>query len=663
VLALLFPASMAAAQAPNLDARVNLRLADKTLEDVVARLREVSGANIVVIDPAEDTGRAKISDARITLDLTDVAWRDALEIVAEKVHGTVEERSGGVLAVTSPTPIFIQIENADIRQVIDLIAKQAGANVVIGKEVVGTVSVRFNGVPWQDALDVTVKTLGYTTVSEKHGVIRVVSPEKLQDQLETRTYQLRFLRPKSLYKPQIKSEFIQTATGQANKGGAAGETTQDYLKKFSVLSALSKALSNGGKIEYIDTQNVVIITDTAQVHEAIKTMLARLDVEPMQVFCDVKFVSTTNGDVLNLGVDYGDNGPQATLTGGQIPITVPFTLGRAGWEDLIIASPNGYGPYADPSQNGGNTVFPDTIFGSLSFTQMQATLRLLQRDTKAEVIQAPKIIALDGNEATIFVGETIRYAEAKSEQGQAGGLQLSVAEASGSPVEVGFQLLIRPNIIPGTQKIQMEVIPKETSLSGTGNSTLAPPGFDVFTVGASGLAGSIALPRTRSSTIVTTMMLETGQTAVIGGLSTDSDTEIKTAVPFLSKIPILGELFKHQSKDRDRRSLMVFITPTIVHSSEDTELQLQQELRRRRANLKDELETLLSADFESNGAPSTATISVHSGARCVRARWNSTRMTPSICAIERLGALRASLAGGVVMVALFLDFGFGPDAS
>src|SRR6187397_18383 len=114
-----------------------------------------------------------------------------------------------------------------------------------------------------------------------------------------------------------------------------------------------------------------------------------------------------------------------------------------------------------------------------------------------EVIQAPKIFAIDGSEATIFVGETIRYAEAKTEQGQAGGLQLSVAEASGSPVEVGFQLLVRPNVIPGTEKMVMEVIPKETSLSGTGVSSFAPAGFDVFTVGAGGSAGSIALPRTR----------------------------------------------------------------------------------------------------------------------------------------------------------------------
>lgn len=599
-LVLPFLSAISAAQAPSLDARVNLRIVDKTVEDVVAYLRERSGANIVVIDPGPESKRVAISDQKISLDLSDVAWRDALEIVAEKAHGTVEERSGGVLAVTSPPIVNIQLENVDIRQVIDTIARSANANVVIGKEVTGAVSVRFTDVPWREALNVTAKTLGFVVVDEKHGVLRVVSPERLQDQLETRTYQLRYLRPKSLYKPQIKSDFIQTQTNQQAKGGSGQSgTTEDYLKKFGVLNALSKALSSGGKIDYIDTNNVVIIHDTAQVHDSIKNMLARLDVEPLQVFCDVKFVSTTNGDVLNLGVDYGDNGPQVSISGGQIPVTLPFGYGNGGWEDGIF--PGGDGPYTDPALNGGPVAIPTTIFGSLNFTGVAATLRLLQRDTKTEVIQAPKIIALDGNEATIFVGETIRYAEAKSEQGQAGGLQLSVAEASGSPVEVGFQLLIRPNIVPGTQKVVMEVIPKETSLSGTGNSALAPPGFDVFTIGASGLEGSIALPRTRSSTIITTMMLESGQTAVIGGLSTDQDTESNSAVPGLSKIPLLGELFKYHSKTRDRRSLMVFITPSIVHSSEDTELILQNELRRRQQLLKGEIEDLLGTQPVQSG--------------------------------------------------------------
>ena len=78
---------------------------------------------------------------------------------------------------------------------------------------------------------------------------------------------------------------------------------------------------------------------------------------------------------------------------------------------------------------------------------------MLQRDTNSEVIQAPKIIALDGIEATIFVGETIRYAEAKTEQGQAGGLSLALTEAQSSPVDTGFQLLIVPHVVPGTNTL------------------------------------------------------------------------------------------------------------------------------------------------------------------------------------------------------------------
>ncbi len=595
VMALSLLAPQASGQVPSLDARVSLNVADRSLEDVVAELRSRSGANLVVIDPQDP--KKRISDKLVTIELSDVPWRDALALVAEKAGAVVEPRPGEVLAIISPWRVdIVTTEATDIRVVIDAIAKGADANVVVGPEVVGSISVRFKDVPWREALNVTAKSLGFVVVEEGHGVLRVVAPQKLEDQLETRTYQLRYLRPKSVYRPIIKSEFIQSSIQQ---GGAGAGAQKDVTKTFSTLQALSKALSSKGQMDYIDATNVVIVRDTQQVQDAIRSMLSRLDVEPAQIFCDVKFVSTQNGDLLNLGVDYGEDGPRVTMVGGEIPITFPFVQGSGGWDDLLIASPDGNGPFVDPARNGGATFVPSTVFGSLSFSKVQATLRLLQRDTKAEVIQAPKIIALDGQEATIFVGETIRYAEAKSEQGQAGGLQLSIAEAAGSPVEIGFQLLIRPNVVSGTDRIVMEVIPKETSLSGASTeNSLAPQGFDIFTIGASGLEGSIALPRTRSSTLVTTMMLDSGQTAVIGGLTSDANVETHTKVPFLGDIPVLGELFKHKVKSRDRRSLMVFITPTIVHNRDDQEALLQQELSRRRVMLKDQIEKLVAPGME-----------------------------------------------------------------
>ncbi len=576
------------AQVPSVDARVTLNIADKSLEEIVKSLRDRSGSNIVIIDAVD---KPKISTAKVSIEVFDVGWRDALELVAEKVGCVVEDRPGGVLAVTKPPEVTIEFQDQDVRKVIETIAAVSGASITLGKEVSGNITVRFKDVPWRVALDVTAKTLGFVVVEEKRGVLRIVSPDTLKDQLDTHTYQLRYLRPQSVYKPLIKSEFLQPlAQQQQSTQGKGGGI--DYTKTFTVLQSLEKALSAQGKLDYVDITNVIIVRDTAQVHATIKDMLARLDVEPAQVFSDVKFVSTTNTDLLNLGVDYGDAGPQVTLSGGSIPVTFPFNAGKGGFEDALIANSTGYGPFVDPTLNAGNTSIPDTVFGALSFTEVTATLRLLQRDTKSEVIQAPKIFTLDGNAGTIFVGETIRYAEAKSEQGQAGGLQLSVAEASGSPVEVGFQLLVRPNVIPGTEKMVMEVIPKETSLSGTGVSSFAPAGFDVFTVGAGGSAGSIALPRTRSSTIVTSMIIESGHTVMIGGLSTEADTQTNSKVPLLGDIPIIGELFKHRSKNRERRSLLVFLTPTIVRSSEDSQRVLEQELTRRRGALHKELEDL-----------------------------------------------------------------------
>ncbi|MFM7297378.1 MAG: type II secretion system protein GspD, partial [Planctomycetota bacterium] len=519
-------------------------------------------------------------------------WRDALDVVAESVGCVVSERTGGILVVEKPRPFSLETRGTDIAEVIDLIAKVGGANIIVAPEVTGSLSLRLNNVPWRDALDVACKTLGFIVIEEGRGILRVVDPVTLQAQMTTKSYQLRYIRPQSRFRPNIKSEFLMPMANQQAQQGQ-----QDVAKTFTVLEALRKALSGGGDLDYVQSQNVIIVRDTAQVHEEITQMIDRLDVEPAQVFVDVKFVSTLKGDFLDLGVDYGDGGPQIRVGGGQIPTTLPFGLDGGDWEDAISVSQLGHvGPVSDPANALGSLNVPDTVFGVLSFTGVNATLKMLQRDTDSEVIQAPKIIALDGTEATIFVGETIRYAEAKTEQGQAGGLSLSLTEAQSSPVDIGFQLMIVPHVVPGTNTLTMEVIPKETSLSGTGQSALAPAGFDVFTIGAAGEEGSIALPRTRSSTIVTTMLLESGQTAMIGGLTTDVDTKTESRVPYLSAIPLIGELFKNEKAERNRRSLLVFLTPSVVHSSADTEKIVQGELLRRRSRLKDEYEALMTPE-------------------------------------------------------------------
>lgn len=577
--AILTFAGAAHAQAPDPDARVSIRVDGRQLQEVVEFLRERSGANIVVLQEAETP---------ISLNLTDVPWREVLELAAESAGCIVEERTAGVLAISRPERVEFAFVNANLTEVIDTISRVSGANIVVAPEVSGTLTLRLSKVPWRDALEVAVKTLGFVVVEDRRGILRVVDPKSLEDQMVVSSYQLRYLRPRSTFVPVVKSEFAS---------GAYRPATGNIEEDFPVIEALRRSLSANGQLHYVEERNVLIVRDTEQVQSYIKDVVARLDIEPAQIFIDVKFVSTTNTDLWDLGVDFGDFGPRASVSGSQVPISFPFEMGGGGWEDGLLASDTGQGPFAEDIVGfAGGVTSPNTVFGALNFTTLAATLRAIQRDVKSEVVQAPKLVALDGRAATIFVGETIRYAEARTEQGQAGGLNLSVQEADESPVDVGFQLLIRCNVIPGTNDMTLEVIPKETSLSGTGDSSLAPEGFDVFTVGAGGAEGSIALPRIRSSTIVTSMMLESGQTAVIGGLSTDSERSTKSKVPILGSIPLLKYLFSHTEETKERRTLMVFVTPTIVRSSNDSDALLRRELDRRKGEYSEKLEKLLFGD-------------------------------------------------------------------
>ncbi|HVS10551.1 MAG TPA: hypothetical protein VMS76_11820, partial [Planctomycetota bacterium] len=227
--ALVLVASAATGQAIGRDARVSLRVEDRPLSDVVRYLAEQSGANIVVLlDGVED---------RVSLELTDVAWRDALEIAAEKAGFVVETRTGGILVLEKPARVTYETQGpTDITRVIDLIAKLGGANIVVAPEVEGMISLRLNNVPWRDALDVAVKTLGYTVVTENRGILRVVDPVTLQAQMVTRSYQLRYLRPKGRFRPNIKSEFVTSLAPVQQQRSA------DPAAGFTVLQALKKAL-------------------------------------------------------------------------------------------------------------------------------------------------------------------------------------------------------------------------------------------------------------------------------------------------------------------------------------------------------------------------------------------------------------------------------------
>src|SRR5262249_17930470 len=150
---------------------------------------------------------------------------------------------------------------------------------------------------------------------------------------------------------------------QQNGGGGA-QGNQKPSDTFSLLKAIEKVLSKNGKLDYIQEKNILIVTDPKPKLDEIGTMLQKIDVEPSQIFVDVKFVVTGNTDFFGLGVDIGDQGLQFSTNGGKIPSRLPFTLGSGGFEDEIIASESGHGPFGFPDSEvtgGGSQV----VFGTL----------------------------------------------------------------------------------------------------------------------------------------------------------------------------------------------------------------------------------------------------------------------------------------------------------
>lgn len=547
--------------------RLTLKLKDRDLRDVVASIRRKANVNIIM--------DAAIEEA-VTIDLQDVHWRQALELVAEQAGCIVSEAAGSVLKVEKPPRVYFAFENTDIQKVIDTIAKISGANIVVAPEVKGTITVRLKNIPWRDALEASVKTLGFVVVQEERDILRVVPASNIEQDLETATIQLRYLRPGTTYVPFIESDYIENkrAKAQLQKGEL----------NFTLLDTLKSMLTpDVGSLEYIQETGVIVVKDTRPVVESVRRTVNMIDVEPSQIYLDVRFVTTTNEDVLDVGISPGGSGWSASVGLGQIPTRLPFDLGAGGWDDKLIANDSGRGPFTDDTSNGGATAnIPNIVFGALDFRQVTATLKLLKKDARSEIVQAPQIVALDHQTATIFVGEAVRYAQARVEQGQAGGLLLALEEGDHSPVNVGFQLLATPHVVPGTDKVILEVIPQRTALTGTGSSSTAPAGFDVFTVGVGNQeSGTIALPRVASSTLATTVLLRGGQTAVLGGLKSKSESETITKLPLLGDIPLLGWLFKNTTKQDTTSTMLVFITPSVIRSPEDMQKSMQGVLEER----------------------------------------------------------------------------------
>ena len=572
---------------------VTMDVQDRPFGQVVTEvIQPQTRVNIVVSpDAAEQT---------VSMRVVDLHWVQALDALTERIGGVLVRKAQNLLRVERPTPVEMEFEDEDVRTVIRTIAESANANVIVTNKIEGQITVSLNGTPWLESLRHIVRVAGYALVEHDYGILTVVPRDELE--LDTDYYRFKYLRPPAPYKGVVASQSGGSGNGGGGGGGGSGNDNggdivvgQPYVptddpseleRQFPIIDALRAIVApDNGTVRYIPTQNSIIFTGTAPSLQRVKSMVQQLDIEPPQVFIDMNFVVTSNSDAINLGLDAGNtSGLGVGFSGADVLHMLPFNVGQ-----------NGQG--VSNLLNG--TTFPSPgaaafNYGTLNTSQTQLLWNFLQRDTSTRIVQAPKLLALDNQEATIFIGESIRYARTTAATNQNGGLQFAVEEDPNSPVNVGFQLLVIPHVIPGESKIRMTVIPQRRALTGTGPL----PGFDRISVAGQ----AIDLPRVQSTTLVTHMILRDGQTAVIGGLLEDREVKTKDKIPFLGDLPFLAGLFQGTQRTKVKEHLLITITPRIMKGTDAASCAISNELAFRTQQISSEFSQMYGA---SPCSPST----------------------------------------------------------
>jgi len=266
------------------------------------------------------------------------------------------------MSLSADGNVSLDFRDADIRNVLQILSFKSGVNIVASPEVTGVVSIQLNDVPWQQALDVILRTNGYA--SEKQGnVIVVTTVEDLKKRREDATVL-------------SEQEPLETRTFTLNFGKAS-----------EIISSIDKMKSERGSIDFDERTNTLIITDTATKLDLIAGVVEKLDTTTPQVLIEAKIVETTLSDTDKLGIEWT---AKATISGTSIPIIWPFTTDTA----------SKYAPTNIPAAT--STEF---TFGHLNFAQAQAVFEMLKTRTDTNILSNPRIVTMDNQKAQIVIGE------------------------------------------------------------------------------------------------------------------------------------------------------------------------------------------------------------------------------------------------------------------
>jgi len=431
-----------------------------------------------------------------------------IEDTNKLVQGTKTGYSGEKLS--------LDFQNIETRTLLAVLADFAEMNVVISDSVKSSTTLRLKDVPWDQALDITLKQAGLSM--RKSGNVIIIAPseelatkEKLELEAKQQISELEQVRTESFQMKYQKAADVQKILG---------DKTQQILSKR-------------GSVVVDPRTNMLFVQDTPSKLEEIRKLIGQIDVPVKQVMIESRIVEASNTFSKQLGARLGLQDRRDVGTGSKIGVSGNLTdssaLALGAVPDGSVGNLNLSLPVV------GGSAFALTLLNKATGNLIDLELSAMQADGKGKIISNPRVLTADQTEATIEQGAEIPYLQASS----SGATTVSFRKAV-------LSLKVKPQITPDDNIIMDLKVNNDR------------PDYQHITAG---------VPPILTKQMNTQVLVENGGTVVIGGIYTQTQNNTVNKVPLLGDVPILGALFRNKAEQDDKSELLIFITPKIFKSS------------------------------------------------------------------------------------------------
>lgn len=414
--------------------------------------------------------------------------------------------------------LSLNFQDIEVRAALQLIADFTGTNLIASDSVTGRITLRLEEVPWQQALALILKMRGLGQRRES-GALLIAPAEEFAArerlELENRR-QLAELAP-------LVSEFFQVRYANA----------ADLYALFAASGSEASMLSERGSVVVDERTNTIILTDTVGKVEAFRQVMRRLDVPVRQVLIESRVVTTSNNISEQFGIRWGggaikSNGPSLLRYGGSLNTLAELHNSDSGPAERIgISNPDSLVVDLGVSRSGASS-FGVGITGDGYLVDLE--ISALAAEGYAEVVARPQIVTADKSPAVIESGVEIPYQEATS----SGATSTAFKDAV-------LSLQVTPQIT-ADDRIVMQIDVKQDTVGQIFNG----------------------IPSVNTNQISTRVLVDDGQTVVLGGIFQTVRNFSTDKTPLLGDLPALGRLFRRTTEREDEQELLVFITPSIV---------------------------------------------------------------------------------------------------